>query len=171
MKVLLAIDGSLCGRGQRGRSPESEEKMKSLNVWRIMLAIVVLFSFTVGEAYAQRRRGQVKGTPRYDRTTEVTMRGTVEKVESQIGGMGWNGTHLVVRFEAETLKVLVGPSHYLAQKGFAFAVGDDVEVTGSKVKFEGHDILVTREIRKGDWWLTLRDKQGIPVWSRSRWRY
>ena len=136
-----------------------------------MLVLVVVFTFTVGEAYAQRRQGQGKGMPRYDASTEVTVTGTVEKIESHIGRMGWNGTHVHVRFEAETLIVHVGPTPYLSQKGFTFAEGDQIEVIGSKVKFEGKDILVAREIKKGDKMLTLRNRRGVPVWSRSRWRY
>lgn len=143
--------------------------MNSHNVWRLIL--LVALTFAVGLTYAQRRRGQGNEIPRYDTSTEVTMKGTVEKVESQIGKMGWNGTHLVVRFEAEALIVHVGPSSYLAQKRFSFAAGDQIEVTGSKIKFEGGDVLVAREIRKGDKLLTLRNQQGIPAWSKSRWRY
>lgn len=85
--------------------------------------------------------------------------------------MGWNGTHLVVKFDAETLPVHVGPSAYVEQKGFSFAQGDQIEVTGSKIKFEGNDVIVAREIKKGDMVLTLRNKQGIPAWSRGRWNY
>jgi hypothetical protein len=136
-----------------------------------MLLVAVALTFTLGEADAQRRRGRGNGVPRYDTSTDVTMKGTVEKVESQMATTGWNGTHLVVRFEAETLTVHVGPSSYLAQKGFSFAAGDQIEVTGSKIKFEGSDVIVAREIKRDDKLLTLRDRQGIPSWSRSRWRY
>lgn len=85
--------------------------------------------------------------------------------------MGWNGTHLVVSFDTETLTVHVGPSNYLVQQGFSFAAGDQVEVTGARIKFEGSDVLIAREIRKGDKVLTLRNSQGIPAWSRNKWRY
>ena len=145
--------------------------MKSFNVWRIILLVVVAFTFTVGIGYTQWRAGQGMGMPRYDKSTEVTISGRVEKVESQIGKMGWNGTHLIVRFEAETLTVHVGPTVYVAKNGFAFAEGDKIDVTGSKVPFEGHDVLLAREIRKDDKLLTLRNRQGIPMWSKNRWRY
>jgi hypothetical protein len=55
----------------------------------------------------------------------------------------------------------------LSEEEFAFAEGDQIEVLGSKIKFEGRDILVAREMKKGD----LRNRQGSPVWSRSQWRY
>lgn len=136
-----------------------------------MLVVVVAFTFTVGIGYTQRRGGQGMGMPRYDKSTEVTISGTVEKVESPIGKMGWNGTHLIVRLEAETLTVHVGPTAYVTKNGFAFAESDKIEVTGSKVPFEGHDVVLAREIRKDGKLLTLRNRQGIPMWSRNRWHY
>jgi hypothetical protein len=145
--------------------------MKSAIVWKIILLVTLALTLTVGETYAQKLTNQQRGMPRYDTSTEVTMSGTVEKVESQIGKMGWKGTHLVVRFDAETLTVHVGPSNYLARQGFAFAEGDQIEVTGSKMNVEGHDVLVAREIKRDGKLLTLRNRQGIPTWSRGRWRY
>jgi hypothetical protein len=41
-------------------------------------------------------------------------------------------------------------------------------VTGSKVKYDGGDALVAREIKKGDKVLTLRDEKGNPAWSMGR---
>ena len=74
-------------------------------------------------------------------------------------------------FGTETPTVHVGPSNYLTQQGFSFAAGDQIEVMGSKRKFEGSDVLIAREIRKADKVLTLRNSQGIPAWSKNKWRY
>jgi hypothetical protein len=109
--------------------------------------------------------------PKYDPASEVTVQGTVEEVTEHTGPMGWTGTHLALKTEKETLEVHLGPSAFLAEKEFAFAMGDPVEVTGSKVKLEGADVLLARTIKKGDKTLTLRNAAGIPMWSRSRWRY
>ena len=134
--------------------------------------VVLLLGVLLGVwiVYAQRNRGQNR-MPRYDTSTEITVKGVIENVDSHIGRMGWNGTHLVVKVEADTLTVHVGPSAYIEQKGFSFAQGDQIEVIGSKIKFEGSDIIVARVIRKGDKVLTLRNEQGIPAWSRGRWNY
>jgi hypothetical protein len=145
--------------------------MKSKHILGILLFALVAVSLILGGTYAQRRRGQATGVPRYDKSTEVTLSGSVERVVSETGRMGWMGTHLVVRFDAETLTVHLGPSSYLTQMGFTFAEGDRVEVTGSKVTFDSSNILVARAIRRGDRVLNLRDQQGIPAWSRGRWRY
>ena len=139
--------------------------MKSQHVWRIILLVAVALTFTLGETDAQRRRGRGNGMPRYDTSTEVTMKGTVEKVESQIATMGWNGTHLLVNFDGRSMEVHLGPTSYLERNNFAFAKGDQVEVTGSKVRMGGADVLLAREVKAGDRTLKLRDAQGIPLWS------
>ena len=139
--------------------------------WRVILLVVATLSLIAGTAYSQRRRGQCPGMPKYDAAAEVTLKGTVTRVESHVGRMGWNGTHLVVNLGAETLTVHVGPSSYLVQQGFTFAAGEQIEVTGSRVKFEGSDALIAREIKQGDKVLTLRNSQGIPAWSRNKWCY
>ncbi|HLA11031.1 MAG TPA: hypothetical protein VJ023_10605, partial [Pyrinomonadaceae bacterium] len=129
---------------------------------KITLLLVAGLFVTLGVTYSQNRRRQGHGMPRYDTATEVTMWGTVEGIENQTGKMGWNGTHLIVKFEAETLTVHLGPSNYLVQQRFSFAKGDWIKVTGSKIKFEGANVLVAREIRKAEKVLTLRNRHGIP---------
>lgn len=145
--------------------------MENKKAWRIILLVVATFALIAGTTYGQRRSGPTNRMPQYDTATEVTLKGTITGVETHTGRMGWNGTHLVVNFGAETLTVHVGPSNYLAQQGFSFAPGDQIEVTGSSIKLEGSDVLIAREIKKGDKVLTLRNSQGIPAWSRNRWRY
>lgn len=145
--------------------------MRREKVWRVILFAMVTLSMAVSIGYAQRRKGQMHGMPRYDTATEVTLRGTITKVETHKGRMEWEGTHLVVSFDAETLTVHVGPSNYLTQQEFSFVSGDQIEVTGSRIKLEGTDVLIAREIKKGEKVLTLRNSQGIPAWSRNRWRW
>ena len=145
--------------------------MRREKVWRNILFAMLTVSMAVSIGYAQRRKGQMHGMPRYDTATEVTLRGTITKVETQTGRMGWDGTHLVVSFDAETLTVHVGPSNYLEQQGFSFVTGDPIEVTGSRIKLEGTDVLIARAITKGEKVLTLRNSEGIPAWSRNRWRW
>lgn len=145
--------------------------MKRERIWRDILFVTVTLSLAVSIAYAQRQKGQMQGMPRYDTATEVTLLGTITTVETHKGKMGWNGTHLVVRFDAETLTVHVGPSKYLEQQKFSFASDEQIEVTGSRIKSDGGDFLIAREIKKGDHVLTLRNAQGIPAWSRNKWRY
>ncbi len=135
-----------------------------MKVTRNSLIITALaVACLAGSALAQMgsRAGRI-----YDPTTEITVKGTVEKV-TEIGEHGWTGTHLTLRTSKQTYDVHVGPTAYVARSGFTFSAGDQIEVTGSKIKFGGADAIVAREIDKDGKVLTLRDRQGIPGWSRG----
>jgi hypothetical protein len=129
------------------------------------VTLAVAIGITV-PSYAQ--RGMGRGTPKYDKATEVKVKGTVEEVKEYPSPMGWNGTHAMLKAEGQTLDVHLGPSDFLKEKGFVLEAGDGIEVTGSRVKYESNDTLLAREVKKADMTLTLRNAQGIPVWSRSR---
>jgi DNA/RNA endonuclease YhcR with UshA esterase domain len=128
--------------------------------WFGFMAVVLFVSVPL--AFAQR------GMRNYDPSTETTVRGTVEQVKQVSGRHGWNGTHLMLKTEAGTVEVHVGPSSYITAQGFSFAQGYEVEVLGSKVKFGDSEALIAREIKHGDKMLVLRDAQGIPRWSGGR---
>lgn len=81
------------------------------------------------------------------------------------GRQGWNGIHLTLRADNQTYDVHVGPFDYVSKNGFTFSGGDQIEVTGSRIKVGGTDTMIAREIKKGDKVLTLRNSQGIPMWS------
>jgi len=92
----------------------------------------------------------------YDASAEVTLQGTVtevKEVDCQMCGAGM-GTHLVLKTEAESMEVLLGPKAFLNERGFTVAKGDKLEVTGAKTKIDDHDQLLAREVKKGDTVLT-----------------
>jgi len=102
----------------------------------------------------------------YNPATETTVKGTVEEVTTIPGRRGGGaGTHLDLKTESGTFDVHLGPSAFVAGKNFTFAKGEQVEVTGSKVKYEDHDTIIAREVRADGKVLTLRNAQGIPQWS------
>ncbi len=102
---------------------------------------------------------------RYDPAAEVTIKGTVQDVQQYPGRRGWNGVHLVLKTESATIDVHVGPSTYLAQEGFSFTKGDEIEVVGSKIALGKGAALVARKITKDGKVLVLRDAQGFPRWT------
>lgn len=104
----------------------------------------------------------------YPPRTEVAVKGTVEQVRTMSSGRGWGGTHLDLKTESGVFDVHLGPSSYLASKGFTFAKGDQIEVTGWKQAFQGHDAIIAREVNIDGKVLTLRNAQGIPAWSGGR---
>lgn len=118
--------------------------------------------------------GMHQGMPRYNPATVVTVKGTIQEVQEatmqsgqtgQTSAMPHMGTHLIVKADDTTYTVLVGPTRFVKEKNFQFTKGDQIEVTGSKVNFNGNESLIAREIKKGNQVLTLRNESGIPEWS------
>jgi hypothetical protein len=132
---------------------------------KFVFVTMLLFACYVSSAFAQ---GNMGAGRLYNPNTETTVKGTVDKVTEITGRQNWNGVHLGLRADDQIYDVHVGPSNYLSTSGFTFAVGDQIEVTGSKITLIGAEAIVAREIKKDDKVLTLRDRQGIPSWSRGR---
>ena len=131
------------------------------------LLSVIIFG-TLTTATLAQGRGAGPGMPMYDVKTEATLTGTIEDVQQQPCMGRRTGTHLTLKTESETVDVCLGPPAYVQEKGFSFTKGERVEVIGSRVKLGGKDVVVARQITKGNEVLTLRNAQGIPAWSGGR---
>ena len=77
---------------------------------------------------------------------------------------------LSVKTKTETVTAYLGPEWYVKEQGLKLAVGDQVEVKGSRVVMEGKPMLIANYVKKGDRTLNLRDDQGMPFWARGRGR-
>ena len=119
-------------------------------------------------AYTALGQAPGPGSRMYDPKTETTVTGVVQGVKEVAGGGRGTGTHLVVKTDSGVIEVHVGPSWYPKQQNCEFKKDDEVKVLGSKVKFEGADVLIARQIKTSDKTWTLRDAQGIPAWSHGR---
>ena len=145
--------------------------MKATRVFRAFASIAALALCIAPLAFAQMGGGMGPGPGRhrtYNPATETTVKGTVDEVKTVAGRGAGAGIHLVLKTESETLDVHLGPAAYLQKQNFELTKGDQVEVTGSKVQFQGHHAIIAREVKKGDKVLTLRDANGFPAWSRAR---
>ena len=145
------------------------------------LAAVALFAppGTLAQMGSGPGPGRAMRGPLYNPSTETTVKGTVEEVQQLTGKpmpgpsgtmwntcpRGWSGTHLILTTDQGTLAVHVGPTAYLTSKNFSISMGDELTITGSKVRYLGSDFLIAREITKGGQVLTLRDTKGFPLWS------
>lgn len=153
-------------------------------------ALAALVSAVVLVGGAQPSGQPATPSPRYDPAAEVTFAGTVTEVmfpaegemrgraQGSPGGRGGRGPgaqqttglHLTVDTGDAFAEVRLGPSAFVDGEGFAFATGDEVEVTGARIPGEGDDapdVILAREIRLEDRTLVLRDESGRPRWARS----
>ena len=141
------------------------------NLQYVLIIGTMLVAFGALRAYAQPGSGQTAGCagcPMYDSKTEMTITGTVQEVKELPGYGRGTGTHLTVKAGNDLYDVHVGPTWYLTQEKYAFAKGDHLDVIGSKIKYQGADALIARQIKKDGSTLTLRDDQGVPLWSRAK---
>ena len=96
------------------------------------------------------------------------MKGTVEEVRLPPKGSEKEIAHLLVKNGTESVDVYLCPRSFLEEMGVAFSKGDEIAVTGSKVKQDGADLVLAREVVKGNDTLVLRDDKGNPVWTWQR---
>lgn len=129
------------------------------------LALLALVQLMHAQASAPAPSGP--GSRNYNPATETTVKGTVEGVMQTTGRHGWSGVHLSLKTDQGIYDVHVGPASYVSAQQFTFAKGDSIEVTGSKTKMNGKDVVIARQITKDGKTLTLRDQQGFPKWSMA----
>lgn len=135
------------------------------------IAMFVLGLAAVG--YLQAQGGPPTQRPRsstqtrsYDATQEVSLKGTVLEIRTVPMGRG-SGVHLRVKSEGKELDLHLGPSRFLTDRKWEFAKGDELAFVGAKGGTGDPEFVIAREVtRKGET-LVLRDKAGVPAWSRG----
>jgi len=126
--------------------------------------LAVALSFIIPMAFAQ-KAAETAPMPKYDASKEVKIKGTIEEVKEVTMGKGEVGVHLMVKTSSETIEVRLCPTGYLKDFEVAFSKGQQVEITGSRIKADDKDVILAREVVQGNNTVTLRDKQGAPVWT------
>lgn len=101
--------------------------------------------------------------PKYDPATETTFKATVDQMKLVPPSGGKPVVYLVLK-GTPTGEVFLCPKSFLDDIGVNFKAEDAIEVTGSKVKQDGAELTLAREIVKGGETLTLRFKDGKPAW-------
>jgi len=108
--------------------------------------------------------GFSQAAPKYDPATESTIKGVVQELKFVPPTGAKPVAYLVVKSGPDSVEVFLCPKKFLEEMGVAFKADDAVEVTGSKVKQDGADLTLAREVVKGGDTLTLRFKDGKPAW-------
>jgi hypothetical protein len=107
----------------------------------------------------QRQQG---AGPEYDMRSEGTFKGTVE------WRAGVQETHLLLKTDTGTVEINLGPTAFLTETKVDIRKGDTLEVTGSRITIGDSQVILAREIRRGDNAWTLRDATGQPLWTSER---
>lgn len=104
--------------------------------------------------------------PKYNASTEAVIKGTVQEVrDRQCPVSGGMGSHVVLKLaDGTTIEVHLAATKFVKEYDLVFNIGDQLEVTGSKVQFEGVETIFAREVKRGNDVYVFRDKNGKPVW-------
>ena len=124
----------------------------------VQFAVIV---FLLPAAFAQ-------APPKYDPATETTVKGTVEEFKL-VPPSGTKPIAYIVEKtgpdkDKDTVQIFLCPKKFLDDIGVAFKADDAIQVTGSKVKQDGSDLILARELVKGGETFTFRFQDGKPAW-------
>jgi hypothetical protein len=103
--------------------------------------------------------------PKYDPATETKFKGIVGELKFVPPTGAKPIAYLVLKSSPDASEIFLCPKKFLDDMGVVFKADDEIEVTGSKVKQDGADLTLAREVTmKGGDTLTLRFKDGKPAW-------
>ena len=131
---------------------------------------VALLLMALTPSFAQKEAAADE--PRYDTASNIDTIMVITDVKDVPEGSPLNGTHLAARPESsrvgsESTDIYLAPDDYLKDFDCHFAKGDRIQVKGSKVKFNGSQIVLAREVRLESTTVYLRDDHGVPYWKKS----
>ena len=128
-----------------------------------VIVLIAAWSAAMLPAFAAQSGGAV---PKYNPATEGVFKGTVVEVrDRECPVSGGLGSHVVLKLDdGSSIEVHLASTKFVKSYDLVFAKGDVLEVTGSKVKFEGVDTIFAREVKRGNDTFVFRDKDGKPVW-------
>lgn len=129
-------------------------------------SLLFLLALVTTVALAQ-NQGKGQGPmSRYDPSTEATITGTIEEIQT-LDTMCHSGTHLTVKTDKGNTEVALGPTKFLADQKFELKKGDQVQIVGAKANTRRGEMFMARQVTSGGKTVTLRDDKGMPSWPRG----
>jgi hypothetical protein len=108
---------------------------------------------------------QETNRPKYDLSTESKMKATVQEVKLPAKGSEKEIAHLLVKIGTDTFDVYLYPKAFLDDMGVNFSQGEDIVLAGSRIKQGDAELILAREVVRGNDTLVLRDEKGNPIWG------
>ena len=132
--------------------------------------ILTFFLIFLASGFAFSQNGWNPGSKynrMYDPNSVITISGIVTVIDYiNIGETDTRGVHISVRTKNETMQVHLGPEWYIGKQTMLVHINDKVDVTGSRVNYNGDEIIIAREISKDGNVMKLRDSNGYPLLGR-----
>ena len=103
--------------------------------------------------------------PTYEASDEVTVQGVVQDVQQFYCPISGDvGTHLIVKTDNGTVQVHVAPTRFLRNNNLSFSTGDQIQVVGSRIIYQGHEAIIARATTRAGQTVAFRQPGGHPLW-------
>ncbi len=106
------------------------------------------------------QQGPPKGSAaplKYDLQTETKANGVVDDVKVLSFGTRKDFIQLILKDGSGTIVLYMCPKPFEDEIGVTFAKGDQISFTGSRVKQEESEVILARDVAKGEMTFTFRD--------------
>ena len=128
-------------------------------------SLILFLLVCVNPALSQKAQPENASLPKYDLQTETKIKGVIDEVNLLSVGTRKDFTELIIKNGDDKAHIYLSPKPFQEEMGISFTKGDQIAVTGSKVKQEALDVILARELVKGTDTLMFRDDKGKPVWD------
>jgi hypothetical protein len=132
---------------------------------QILFRIFLFLLLCVVPGNSQKPQPANPAMPKYDFQTETKTKGIVDEINVLAMGTRKDFTELIIKSGDDKLHIYVCPKPFQEEMGISFTKGDEIAITGSKVKQETSDVILVRQLVKGTDTLMFRDDKGNPVWD------
>ena len=136
-----------------------------LGTIQVLFQVAFLVFFCVRPGLSQKTPPIAGGALIYDLHTETKTKGVIDEVNLLSVGKRKDFTELIIKNGDDKVYIYVCPKAFQEEMGISFSKGDQIAVTGSKVKQDTSDVILAREVVKGTDTLMFRDDKGKPVWD------
>jgi hypothetical protein len=132
---------------------------------QVLFRILLFLLLCVVPGLSQKPQPGNPALPKYDLQTETKTKGIVDEINVLAMGTRKDFTELIIKSGEDKLHIYLCPKPFQEEMGISFSKGDEIAVTGSKVKQETSDVILARQLVKGTDTLMFRDDKGNPVWD------
>jgi len=134
------------------------------NITALFFAVLSLL-FWPAASFSQKTQPEDNDLPKYDLHAEMKTKGVIDEVNLLPIGPRKDFRELTVKDGEAIIHVYMCPKPFEDEMGISFSKGEQIAVTGSKVKYQEADVILARELVKGEDTLLFRDEKGAPVWN------
>jgi hypothetical protein len=130
-----------------------------------LFTVVLSLLLWPAASFSQKTQAEENSLPKYDLHAEMKTKGVIDEVNLLPVGTRKDFRELTIKDGEATIQIYMCPKPFEDEMGITFSKGEQIAVTGSKVKYQETDVILARELVKGEDTLLFRDEKGAPVWN------